>query len=113
MSDALEQEMQNKIDTLAAENASLAEENATLKRQVAMLQEHVFGQKTEKRQVVREDAPDQLSLFNEAEVETKKNAEEPSITVGEHTRTKKKKSSREELLAGIAARKGAHRSAGG
>lgn len=101
MSDALEQEMQNKIDTLAAENASLAEENATLKRQVAMLQEHVFGQKTEKRQVVREDAPDQLSLFNEAEVETKKNAEEPSITVGEHTRTKKKKSSREELLAAL------------
>lgn len=92
MIDTREQEMQHKIDTLAAENTQL-------KQQVAFLKKQVFGRKSEKKTVLYPD--EQMSLFDEAETEAKKNAPEPELVVKEHTRKKKKIGHREELLAAV------------
>ena len=46
--------------------SSLEEENADLNQQLALLKKALYGQKSEKTQVIMEDA-DQLTMFNEAE----------------------------------------------
>ncbi len=54
------------ITMLTEKNSSLEEENADLKQQLALLKKALYGQKSEKTQVIMED-DGQLSLFNEAE----------------------------------------------
>ena len=49
--------------------SSLEEENADLKQQLALLKKALYGQKSEKTQVIMEDA-EQLTMFNEAEEKT-------------------------------------------
>ena len=56
----------SKISDLTAKNSSLEEENADLKQQLAYLKKALYGQKSEKTQVIMED-DGQLSLFNDAE----------------------------------------------
>ena len=97
MTDLREQEMQSQIDALSstAENwkntaKNLKTENQMLKAQVAQLQKMVYGSRTEKtKRILPETADGQLNLFNEAEVEAKRNAPEPCIEVPAHQRRKK------------------------
>lgn len=56
---------------------------------------HLLGRKTEKQSAVV--PPEQMSLFNEAEGQARKNEPEPTLVVKEHTR-KKKVGHRKELL---------------
>lgn len=107
MTDLREQEMQSQIDALSskAENwkntaENLKTENQMLKAQVAQLQKMVYGSRTERtKRILPETADGQLNLFNEAEVEAKKNAPEPCIEVPAHQRRKKQKDHTAELLA--------------
>ncbi|WP_337411496.1 IS66 family transposase, partial [Mitsuokella jalaludinii] len=107
MTDLREQEMQSQIDALSstAENwkntaKNLKTENQMLKAQVAQLQKMVYGSRTEKtKRILPETADGQLNLFNEAEVEAKRNAPEPCIEVPAHQRRKKQKDHTAELLA--------------
>ena len=59
----------SKISDLTAKNSSLEEENADLKQQLAYLKKALYGQKSEKTEVIMENA-EQLSMFNEAEENT-------------------------------------------
>lgn len=89
MTDIREQEMQQEINELKSENAYL-------KQQVSLLKNHLYGRKTEKQSVVV--PPEQMSLFNEAEVEARKSEPEPTLVVKEYKRKKKKVGHRKELL---------------
>ena len=67
-------EIELKVRAVFAENTALHEENAELKDELAILKERVawfekqfYGQKSEKSEVVLENA-EQLSLFDEAEL---------------------------------------------
>lgn len=91
MTDQREQEMQNKINVLA-------EENAYLKEQLATLRKLAFGAKTERTKRILGDV-EQLNLFNEAETEAKKSEAEPMAEVRSHQRRKKQKDHWKELLA--------------
>lgn len=75
------------ITMLTEKNSSLEEENADLKQQLALLKKALYGQKSEKTQVIMED-DGQLSLFNEAEdiVEEKIIEKADKITVVTHER---------------------------
>ena len=77
------------ITKLTAKNSSLEEENADLKQQLALLKKALYGQKSEKTQVIMED-DGQLSLFNEAEdtAEEKIIEKADKITVVTHERKK-------------------------
>ena len=77
------------ITMLTEKNSSLEEENADLKQQLALLKKALYGQKSEKTQVIMED-DGQLSLFNEAEdiVEEKIIEKADKITVVTHERKK-------------------------
>ena len=100
MTDLREQEMQSRIDALSSTNQNLKTENQMLKAQIAQLQKIVYGSRTEKtKRILPEHADEQLNLFNEAEVEAKKNAPEPCIEVPAHQRRKKQKDHTAELLA--------------
>ena len=57
------------ITALTDKNTSLEEENADLKQQLALLKKALYGQKSEKTQVVMEES-EQLTMFNEAEEAT-------------------------------------------
>lgn len=80
MTDLREQEMQNRIDTLAGENQYL-------KEQIAQLRKIAFGAKTEKSKRILGDC-EEFNLFNEAEVEEKASVKEPTIEVPAHQRRK-------------------------
>ena len=69
--------------------SSLEEENADLKQQLALLKKALYGQKSEKTQVIMED-DGQTSLFNEAEDNTDSKIIEKAdkITVVTHERKK-------------------------
>lgn len=54
------------ITMLTEKNSSLEEEVSDLRQQLALLKKALYGQKSEKTQVVMEDA-EQLTMFNEAE----------------------------------------------
>ena len=54
------------ITMLTGKNSSLEEEVSDLRQQLALLKKALYGQKSEKTQVVMEDA-EQLTMFNEAE----------------------------------------------
>lgn len=65
---------------------------------LARLQKIVYGQSSEKRKYVLDKNPNQLCLFNEAELEAKSHAPEPAkVSVTGHTR--KAKRTKEELAA--------------
>ena len=97
MTDLREQEMQNRIDALANEKRNLKEENQYLKEQVAQLKKMAFGSKTEKTKRVLGEC-EELNLFNEAEVEAKASAPEPTIEVPAHQRRKKQGGHLAEIL---------------
>ena len=100
MTDLREQEMQSRIDALSNTNQNLQTENQMLKAQIAQLQKMVYGSRTEKtKRILPETADGQLNLFNEAEIEAKRNAPEPCIEVPAHQRRKKQKDHTAELLA--------------
>lgn len=77
------------ITALTDKNTSLEEENANLKQQLALLKKALYGQKSEKTQVVMEDS-EQLTMFNEAEEATdvKVIEKDDKITVVTHERKK-------------------------
>ena len=77
------------ITKLTEKNSSLEEENADLKQQLALLKKALYGQKSEKTQVIMENE-EQLSLFNEAEdtAEEKIIEKADKITVVTHERKK-------------------------
>ena len=58
---------------------------------LARLQKTVYGQSSEKRKYVLDKNPNQLCLFNEAELEAKSHAPEPAkVSVTGHTRKAKR-----------------------
>ena len=77
------------ITMLTKKNSSLEEENADLKQQLTLLKKALYGQKSEKTQVIMEDA-EQLTMFNEAEdtAEEKIIEKADKITVVTHERKK-------------------------
>ena len=76
---------------LRKQNADLQEENADLKHQLANLKRIVFGQKSEKTKPEAVEL-EQLSLFNEAEVEqsSSEREDEENIVVSGHSRKRKR-----------------------
>ena len=91
-------EKEAKYAQMAEKYAVLLEENADLKQEIALLKKALYGQKSEKTEVIYEDA-EQLTLFNEAEQEAEispKNAEK-EIEVAAHKR--KPKRTHEEMLS--------------
>lgn len=77
------------ITKLTEKNSTLEEENADLKQHLALLKKALYGQKSEKTQVIMEDA-EQLTMFNEAEdtAEEKIIEKAGKITVVTHERKK-------------------------
>ena len=82
-------------DALRAENETLNAENERLQQQVEMLRKAAFGQRSEKKVLHNTENPEQLSLFNEAETEARREESE-EVSVPAHKR--KKKRSRAEIL---------------
>ena len=81
--------------SLAQENAALRSRVAVLEEELALIQEQfawlkkqVFGRKTEQSSVIMDNGQ-QLTLFQEEQGQSAKNAEE-TITVPEHKRKKKR-----------------------
>ena len=89
------QRKEHTMDELAAENESLKAEVERLQQQVNMLKKAVFGPKSERKVLQNSENPEQLSLFNEAETEARREESE-EVTVPAHKR--KKKRSRAEIL---------------
>lgn len=77
------------ITKLTEKSSSLEEENADLKQQLALLKKALYGQKSEKTEVIMENA-EQLTMFNEAEntAEEKIIEKADKITVVTHERKK-------------------------
>ena len=90
-----EKRKERTIDELVAENTVLRAEIENLQQQVEMLRKMVFGKKSEKKVLHETENTEQLSLFNEAETEARREEIE-EVTVPSHKR--KKKRSRAEIL---------------
>ena len=98
-------EMELKIRAVFAENTALHEENAALKDENAILKERlawfekqVYGQKSEKTEVVLEGA-EQIPMFDEAEQESDINPKTLQTTeVKAHKRIKR---TRDEIYADL------------
>ena len=71
--------------TLNAEIETLNAENERLQQQVDMLRKAVFGPRSEKKVLQNTENPEQLSLFNEAETEARREESE-EVTVPAHKR---------------------------
>ena len=90
------------IEELVAEIAELHSEKERLEHQIEILQKTIFGSRSEKKVLKTEPENDaQMSLFDEAETECKKEEikeeiKEETVTVPEHTR--KKKRSRDMIM---------------
>ncbi len=83
-------QLETLVNTLQSENKSLRDELDRKDEIIINLQRTRFGQSSEKQKYV---SPDQLSLFNEAELEQDPKVhefEEETITVPEHKRRKKR-----------------------
>ena len=78
-----------KITALTAKNSFLEEENLFLRQQLTLMKKALYGQKSEKTNVIIDDT-EQLTIFNEAEenAEEKIIAKEDKITVVTHKRKK-------------------------
>lgn len=102
------QEYENKINELQklladkeAEIANKTAENDELKRQLAVMRKALFGSRSE-RTKAHSSNPDQLSLFNEAELEgTEEAAAETIATTEVKAHTRKKKPSKKLDLKGL------------
>ena len=98
-------EIELKVRSVFEQNTALREENAELKDELAVLRERVawfekqfYGQKSEKTEVVLENA-EQLSLFDEAEQEADVNPKTMQTTeVKAHNRVKR---TRDEIYADL------------
>ena len=88
-------ELAAEINALRAENETLNAENERLQQQVEMLRKAAFGQRSEKKVLHNTENPEQLSLFNEAETEARREESE-EVSVPAHKR--KKKRSHAEIL---------------
>ena len=100
-----EQRKERTIDELAAENDALRKkadelnkEIEYLQQQVNFLKKSVFGSKSEKKVLHDTENAEQLSLFNEAETEARREEAE-EVSVPAHKR--KKKRSRAEILGDL------------
>lgn len=76
---------------LIAENTSLKEENADLKQQLANLKKLVYGQKSEKTEVIL-NGGEQMCMFNETEENADRKVREceKDVIVPEHKRKSKR-----------------------
>ena len=83
---------------LHEENAALHEENAELKERLAYLEKIVYGQKSEKTEVVL-DTGEQISLFDEAEQEA--DVSPKSVQTTEVKAHKRVKRTRDEIQADL------------
>ena len=83
--------LESKYDSLVSQNSALRDENAELRQQLANLKKLVYGQKSEKTEVILENA-EQLCMFNEAEENANKEVreQEKDVVVPEHTRKSKR-----------------------
>ena len=79
------------ITGLTNKTAALEEENAELKQQLANLKKLVYGQKSEKSEIILEGG-EQMSIFNEAEENANKEVREreKDVIVPEHKRKSKR-----------------------
>lgn len=92
----LEAQLQEQTKTVETQQVRIDQ----LMGMLAKLQKTMYGQSSEKRKYVLGEDDNQLSLFNEAEVEAKRHAPEPTkVSVSGHTR--KAKRTKEELAADI------------
>lgn len=92
----LEAQLQEQTKTVETQQVRIDQ----LMGMLAKLQKTMYGQSSEKRKYVLGGDDNQLSLFNEAEVEAKRHAPEPTkVSVSGHTR--KAKRTKEELAADI------------
>ena len=76
-------ELTAEIEALRAENNTLNAENEGLQQQVDMLKKAVFGPKSERKVLQNSENPEQLSLFDEAETEARREESE-EVTVPAH-----------------------------
>lgn len=87
-------QLQKQSETVEAQQVRIDR----LMNMLAKLQKSMYGQSSEKRKYVLGEDSNQLSLFNEAEVEANRHAPEPDkVSVSGHTR--KAKRTKEELAA--------------
>ena len=100
MTDQREQEMQNQIDALSDSERNLKEEIRYLKEQIAQLKKMLFGARSEKTTRIF-GSDEEINLFNEAEVEAKASAPEPTIEVPAHQRWKKQSGHLEAILKDV------------
>ena len=83
--------LESKYDSLVSQNSALRDENAELRQQLANLKKLVYGQKSEKTEVILENG-EQLCMFNEAEENANKEVRESEkdVVVPEHKRKSKR-----------------------
>ena len=83
--------LESKYDSLVNQNAALQDENAELRQQLANLKKLVYGQKSEKTEVILENS-EQLCMFNEAEENSNKEVRERErdVIVPEYKRKSKR-----------------------
>lgn len=92
----LETQLQQQSKTVESQQVRIDQ----LMDMLARLQKSIYGQSSEKRKYVLGEDTNQLSLFNEAEIEANRKAPEPDkISVAEHVR--KARRTKEELAADI------------
>ncbi len=91
--------VQNQNTLLQDEVSSLKEENTLLRERLAWLEKQVYGQKSEKTTTVM-DTGEQISMFDEAEVETEIVPQEVKTTeVKSHKRREKR--THDEIMADV------------
>ena len=83
--------LESKYDSLVSQNSALRDENAELRQQLANLKKLVYGQKSEKTEVILENV-EQLCMFNEAEENANKEVRkrEKDVVVPEYKRKSKR-----------------------
>lgn len=89
LSPAKEKELRDKLNAALAVIDSLNEEVANLEQQLAWFKKQIYGQKSEKTEVVL-DKGEQIDLFNEAEAVAAVEPMEERVTVAAHTRKAKR-----------------------
>lgn len=99
-----EQRKERTVEELSAENTALYAEIERLQHEVDLLKKAVFGQRSEKKVLHNTEAPEQLSIFNEAETEARREESE-EVTVPEHKRRKKRSRAENAIRPFVVGRK--------
>lgn len=86
-------DLKQENEQLKRQNAALLEQLEHYQQQFRLLQKKMFGSSSEKNIVM----PEQLSLFNEAEITADENIEEPTVEEITYTRRKAKTTKEENL----------------